>query len=257
MKCARCNAALDDGVMVCSQCGAVVGMTYAEGPAISRPATPPGAAPAAMKVSGAPGATPRTGSSKGLIARVRDILTSPRAEWNAIAAEPVRAVDVWLAYVVPLALIGPVALAVLQVAIGTAFPMLGVVKAEVVHGLAAALLAFALALVQVAVLAWAVNAMAPKFQAVPDPLAALQVVAYSMTPVWLAGILHLVPPLEFLWIFAAAYALLLCLFGLRTLMRCTPQQALAYAFTTLGIAFALWIVTGALVTAVMGFGPFD
>jgi hypothetical protein len=40
-------------------------------------------------------------------------------------------------------------------------------------------------------------------------------------------------------------------------MRCTPQQALAYAFTTLGIAFALWIVTGALVTAVMGFGPFD
>ena len=46
-----------------------------------------------------------------------------------------------------------------------------------------------------------------------------------------------------------------CLFGLRVLMRCTPQQALGYAFATLGIAFALWVITGTIVTALMGFGP--
>jgi len=64
-----------------------------------------------------------------------------------------------------------------------------------------------------------------------------------------------VPPLAFLWLFAAAYAFVLCLFGLRVLMRCPPQQALGYAFATLGIAFALWIVTGTIVTAMVGFGP--
>jgi hypothetical protein len=105
------------------------------------------------------------------------------------------------------------------------------------------------------VLAYCVKAMAPRFEAVPDRLAALQVVAYSMTPVWLVGVLYLLPALSFLWMFAAAYALILALFGLRTLMRCTPQQALGYAFTTLAIAFVLWVVTGTVVTALMGFGP--
>jgi len=100
-----------------------------------------------------------------------------------------------------------------------------------------------------------VHAMAPKFGAVPDRLGALKVIAYSMTPVWLAGILYLLPVLGFLTLLAALYAFLLCLFGLRAVMRCTPQQALGYAFTAVGIAFVLWLVTGMIVTALMGVGP--
>ena len=201
MKCARCNASLDDGVMVCSHCGAVVGMSYAKGPGVHKPISAP------KPVAPAMGALHRTGTSKPLIRRVKAILTSPRAEWNVIAAEPMGIGDVWMGYVLPLALIGPVSLAIAEVGFGTAFPMFGVVKVDLVTGIAAALLAFFFSIVQVAVLAWAVNAMAPKFQAVPDRLAALQVVAYSMTPVWLVGILYLVPFLAFLWIVAAAYAL--------------------------------------------------
>ena len=249
MKCARCSAPLDDGVMVCSQCGAVVGMNYVHRPAQARPIAPP--RPAALS----PRPTPRGGTTKPLTQRVNDILLSPRAEWNAIAVEPVSTADLWLGYVLPLALIGPVALAVAQVLFGTSFPLVGVVKAALVTGVAAALLAFAFTLVQVAVLAWAVDAMAHRFGATPDRLAALQVVAYSMTPVWLVGIFYLLPPLGVLWLLAALYAFMLCVFGLRTLMHCPPHQALGYAATTLGIAFALWAVTGSIVTAIMGFGP--
>lgn len=247
MKCARCSASLDDGVMVCSQCGAVVGMTY------GRPSGAP--APAARKPAVPQPGAPRAGASKRLTERVKGILASPRAEWAAIAGEPASPMDIWSGYVIPLALIGPAAFAVAQVGFGTSFPMVGVVKAALVTGVAAALLIFAFALVQVAVLAWAIHAMAPKFQAKPDRLAALQVVAYSMTPVWLAGILYLVPPLAFLWVFAAFYAVVLSVFGIGTLMRCAPPQALGYALATLGVAFALWIVTGGIVTALMGFGP--
>jgi hypothetical protein len=256
MKCARCNAFLDQGVMVCSQCGAVVGMSYGRGAPARKQEPAPKIAALAPSVAPRPGtATPRTGTTTPLTQRVKGLLLSPRAEWSAIAAEPVTPGDVWMGYVVPLALIAPVALGVSQVVFGTSFPLVGVVKAALVTGIAAALLTFALSLAQVAVLAYCVNAMAPKFQAVPDRLAALQVVAYSMTPIWLVGALYLLPALSFLWIFAAVYALVLALFGLRTLMRCTPQQALAYAFTTLGIAFALWVITGTIVTALMGFGP--
>ena len=233
--------------MVCSDCGAVVGMTYARGPGMSKPAATGRAAPA-------PDA-PHAGTTTRVTQRIKGILTAPRAEWNAIAAAPASALDVWLGYVIPLALIGPVALAVAQVVFGTSFPLVGLVKAAPATGIAAGLLTFAFTLAEVAVLAWAVTALAPKFGARADRVAALQVVAYSMTPVWLAGVLYLVPVLAFLWLPAALYAFLLCLFGLRALMRCTPQQALAYAFTTLAIAFALWLVAGTLVTALVGFGP--
>jgi hypothetical protein len=256
MKCARCNASLDDGVMVCSQCGAVVGLKYGPGTTAQRQASPANFATSAPKTGApTPGALPRTGTTRPLAERVKGILLSPRAEWSAIGAEPVTPGDVWLGYVVPLALVAPVALAISQVALGTSFPMVGVVKAALVTGVGAALLTFAMSLLQVAVLAYCVNAMAPRFQAVQDRLAALQVVAYSMTPVWLAGILYLLPALSFLWVVAALYAFVLAMLGLRTLMRCTPQQALAYAFTTLAIAFAVWVVTGTIVTALMGFGP--
>jgi hypothetical protein len=242
--------------MICSQCGAVVGLKYGPTASAPRQASLPKLAAASSKPgSPMPGAVPRTGTTRSLVERAKSILVSPRSEWNVIAAEPVTAGEVWLGYVVPLALIGPIALAISHVFVGTSFPMVGVVKAALVSGVAAALLTFAFSLVQVAVLAYCVNAMAPRFQATRDRLAALQVVAYSMTPVWLVGILYLLPMLSFLWVFAAVYAIVLAMFGLRTLMRCSPPQAIAYALTTLGIAFALWVVMGTIVTALMGFGP--
>jgi hypothetical protein len=39
------------------------------------------------------------------------------------------------------------------------------------------------------------------------------------------------------------------------LMRCAPPQALAYALTLLAIAIAVSMVTGTIVTALMGIGP--
>jgi hypothetical protein len=253
MKCARCGTPLDEGVMVCSHCGAVVGMTYGRAPATSKPTAVKPAMPAkpAMPMPGAPHA----GTTMRLRERVKHLLLSPRSEWNAIAAEPATAMDIWLGYVIPLALIGPIALAIAQVAFGTSFPLVGVVKADLATGLAAGLLTFAFTLVQVAVLASVVHAMAPRFGAVPDRLGALKVVAYSMTPVWLAGVLYLLPVLAFLTVLAALYAFLLCLFGLRVVMRCSAQQALGYAFTALAIAFVLWLVTGVIVTALLGIGP--
>ncbi len=249
MRCARCNTSLDDGALICSHCGAVVGLSYGA----TRGAPRTGfSAPTIVTPALAP---PRAGPTKRLPERVKGILLSPREEWRTVAGEPATAMDVWSGYVIPLALVGPVALAIAQVAFGAALPVGGLVKVALVTGLAVALLTFAFSLVQVAVLAWGVNAMAPKFRAVPDRLAALKVVAYSMTPVWLVGIVYLLPVLGVLWVFAAVYAVFLAFLGLQVLMRCTAPQALAYALATLGFAFVLWLCTGALVTALLGVGP--
>lgn len=236
--------------MVCTQCGAVVGLNYKHDAPASGFATP---TPAARGPSAFP--APLAGATRGLPARVKAILASPRAEWRVIAGEPTSAVDVWASYVIPLALIGPIALAVAQVAFGTVYPLVGLVKVSLVTGIATALLSFAFALVQVFVLSRIVNMLALKFHATPDPLAALKVVAYSMTPIWLVGIVYLLPVLGFLWVLAALYAVLLAFLGLQSLMECPPPKALAYTFAVMGVAFGLWVATGAIVTALMGFGP--
>lgn len=233
--------------MVCAHCGAVVGMTYG---------TPHGASGAGFPTHKAVApifTTTGTGATKRLPGRVRGILLAPRDEWRTIAGEPTGAADLWTSYVIPLALIGPVAIVIAQLGLGNASRFAGAVESALVSGLAIALLVFAFALVQVAILAWGVNAMALKFRAIPDRLAALKVVAYAMTPVWLVGIAYLLPALGFLWVFAAIYAFFLAFLGLQTLMRCAPAQALAYAFATLGFAFVLWLGAGALVAALMGF----
>ena len=78
-----------------------------------------------------------------------------------------------------------------------------------------------------------------------------------MTPVWLAGMLYLVPALALPGCRQVCTRFLLSLRRCRVLMRCTPQQALPYAFAALAAcAFVLWLSSaGMIVTALMGFGP--
>ena len=76
--------------------------------------------------------------------------------------------------------------------------------------------------------------LAPKFKSSGTRVDALKIVAYSMTPVWIAGILNErlerlrvyplhVPLLAVLGIVAAFYAIYLCYLGLPYVMK-TPQD---------------------------------
>lgn len=244
MRCARCGSTLGHDAKVCGQCGAVVGASY--GP-------PGGKSPFAPKPPSFPAG--RLGQTPRFFTRVKSILRSPRAEWPVIAAEPTTATEIYTGYAIPLAAIGAFALLVAHVTVGMPLPFIGLVKATLAEGLAAALLLFALALVNLYLVAWVVDALAPRFGAEPDRLRALKLAAYSYTPIWLAGVLYLLPVLWVLWLVAALYALYLALVGLPPVMRCRPERAIAYALLAGLCALALAVVFAALVTAVIGVGP--
>jgi hypothetical protein len=244
MRCARCGSTLERDAKVCGQCGAVVGASYgASG----------GKSPFAPKAPSLPAA--RLGETPRLLGRVKSILRSPRAEWPVIAAEPTTPTEIYTGYAIPLAAIGAVALFVAQVAVGVPVPLIGLVKAPLAAGLASGLLLFALALVNLYLMAWIVDALAPRFGGEPDRLRALKLAAYSYTPIWLAGVLYLLPRLWVLWLAAALYALYLALVGLPHVMRCRPERAVAYALLAGACALALGVVFAALVTALIGVGP--
>jgi hypothetical protein len=156
---------------------------------------------------------------------------------------------------VPLAAVGAIALFLSYVVVGVRMPMLGVVRENVVDGLAGALLAFAFALAHLYLLALVVEMLARRFGGPCDRVQALKLVAYSYTPIWLAGIAYLVPALSILWLAAAVYALWLAFVGAPIVTRCPPAQAAKVTLLAGGAAFLLFTVMGAVVAALVGFGP--
>src|SRR5262245_251471 len=190
-----------------------------------------------------------------LVGRVVSILRSPRAEGAVIADEPATPMEIYTGYAAPLAAIGALALVVAQVAYGLQFPLIGVVKADVVTGLAAGLLMFAAALVNLFVLAWIIDGLAPRFGGQADPLQALKVAAYSYTPIWLAGLIYLVPALSVLWGVAAIYALYLAYIGLPVVMKCRPDRAASYALIAGAASFMVFAIFAGVTNALVGFGP--
>jgi hypothetical protein len=153
----------------------------------------------------------------GLIARIRAIMTTPQAEWPAVAEESSDALA--LRYVAILALIPVLARLVGGWLIGGYTPFLAAVIG--------ALVAYALSFAVVFVVALAADLLAPKFGGARSYSSALRLTAYSFTPVWLAGIFLLVPGASFL-VLLGLYGFYLMWTGAPLMMRVPRERALAY-----------------------------
>ncbi len=243
MLCPQCGKQIPDISTSCAHCGAAIGSSGASTPPSGFPPKP-SAAPLTMS-------DPRV---TGLIARVKAILFTPKAEWPVIANEAATPRALYLGYVAPLALIGVIAMFIGAVVIGIDLPILGHLRVGVLSGLASAILMYAMAFAGVFILAWIVDALAPTFGGQRDSLRALKVVAYSYTPAWIAGALNVAPSLSLLGVIAGLYGLYLMYLGLPVLMKSPQEKAVAYSAVVVGCAIVLFVIIGALTTCVGGYG---
>ncbi|MCC7326257.1 MAG: YIP1 family protein [Burkholderiales bacterium] len=150
-----------------------------------------------------------------IIDRIKNILLSPRTEWPVIATEAPSVQSLYVDYILILSAIGPIALALSSGMFGA--------------GLGLALASYAIGLVIVYVVAWIVDVLAPTFGGEKHFVRSLQLVAYSYTAAWVAGILNLIPFFGSLLALAASiYSLYTFYLGVPLLKKCPPQKALAY-----------------------------
>ena len=158
------------------------------------------------------------------LARVKSILLSPRTEWPVIDAEAATVRGIYRDYLVWLAAIpaiaGFIGLSVIGVGgFGVTF------RVPLLQGLMNAMLGMAMMLATVWVMAWIVDALAPRFQARKDFTSAFKLVAYASTASMVSGLSYLLGALPFLMILGALYSLYLLYLGLPVLMRCPPGRA--------------------------------
>jgi hypothetical protein len=187
-----------------------------------------------------------------VVQRAKNILVSPKTEWEAIAADPTPTKDLVVKYVLPLAAVAAVAAFIGLVVIGTSLGPLGTVRLGVGAGLVSLVFQIVMAVVMVFVLGFIIDALAPTFGGTKNMDQAVKVAAYSYTPVWVVGILAIIPFLGLLGILALFYAAYLLYLGLPRLMKSAPDKSVGYTVIVIVVGIVVgWIIAlvSSLITA--------
>lgn len=179
-----------------------------------------------------------------LQSRVKGILTDPRHEWSIIAAEPDDIAAIYRNYIVILAAIPAVSMFFGLTIVG--MPLLG--RYSVATALASAVAMYVSSLVAPFIAAIVLEKLAPKFQSSGTTAQALKLVAYSSTPMWVAGVLYLVLMLSPLALIAALYAIYLVYLGVPVLMKTPHDKVVPFMVVAAIAVIVLNIVLRAVVS---------
>ncbi|HET6264895.1 MAG TPA: YIP1 family protein, partial [Usitatibacter sp.] len=118
-----------------------------------------------------------------LIERVKNILITPKTEWDAIAADTTPTPSLITGYVLPLAAVAAVAAFLGQVFIGVGMGFMGTYKVGMVAGLIGLVFSLVMAVVMVFVVGFIADALAPTFGGTKNMNQAVKIAAYAYTPV--------------------------------------------------------------------------
>ena len=189
-----------------------------------------------------------------LVARVQNILLTPKTEWPVIAAEPETTSGLYTRYILIVSALGPLAMFLKGTLIGTT-TFLGTFRMDMATGLKRAVLMYAIGLVGIYLWSLVINALAPTFGGQKDSVQALKTAAYAATAAWVGGVAQLVPWIGWLiGLAAAVYSVYLLYLGLPHTMKAPADRAAGYTAVTIIVAIVLaWILWG-IVGSVMGGG---
>lgn len=180
-----------------------------------------------------------------LVERAKNILLTPKTEWEAVAAEEPNIQQILLGYVLPLALIPTIATIIGWGVIG----MFGFTSFT--YGIAMGLVQIINAFLSVLIAGFVIDALAPSFGSQKNMGRAVQLVAYSMTPIWVAGVLNILPTIGWLAGLIGLYGLFLMYLGLAPLMKTPEDKKVGYLVVSIIILIVVYFVIAAILTALL------
>jgi Yip1-like protein len=177
------------------------------------------------------------------IFRATAILIDPAAAWPRAAKEPADPLDLMTRYATVAALIPALSGFIGACIIGVIVPGTGVVRASLFDGIFGAIFFYLENFALVGVLGVLVHLAAPLFGGRRNFAAALTLVVYSYTPVWLGGVFLLLPGLRFLMLLGC-YGAYLLLVGLPPMIQTKPPQSRLFAALLVAAALILTLFAG-------------
>jgi hypothetical protein len=173
-----------------------------------------------------------------LVDRVKNIIVSPKTEWPRIAEESTTVSGLYTGYIMILAAIGPIAMAI-------AMPLVGA---------GAAIVAYLIGLLVTYLLALIVDALAPSFGGEKGFVQSLKLVAYSYTAAWVAGIFNLLPGIgRAIALIAAIYAFYTFFLGAPVLRKSSADKAAIFTVIVVICGLLLgFLLSAVLMTTLFG-----
>jgi hypothetical protein len=183
-----------------------------------------------------------------LIERAKNIMMTPKTEWDVVAADPTPTAGLVTGYVLPLAAIAAIAHFISSALIGTSIPFTGGTF-RMPMGWALGMLVYQLvmSIVAVYVLGFIIDLLAPTFGGQKSFGQAIKVAAYSYTAGWLGAVLGIIPWVG--WILAlvvSLYGIYLLYLGLPRVMKNPPEKSVAYTVVVIIVAIVVGIVIAAI-----------
>ena len=185
-----------------------------------------------------------------IVERAKSVCLSPDSEWAAIAVERAETASLISSYVLPLAGAAAAAQMIGVSVVGQNFGAFGTYRVPLMTALGMAITSLVFAAVAVVVMSIIIDALAPTFGAEQSREQALKVAVYSATPVWIAGLLQIIPVLGVVALLGALYALYLLNLGLPRLMKCPADKSIGYLGTVIVCAVVIGLVGSALIASV-------
>jgi len=184
-----------------------------------------------------------------LVERVKNIIVSPKTEWDIIQQEETTPANLLLSYVAILALIPAIAGIIGQSVVG--ITLLGTsFHVPIIWSIIGAVVQYILAFVGVYIVAFVADALAPSFGGQKNSIQAMKGVVFSYTPMWIAGIFAIIPILGWLAILGL-YGFYLLYLGLPKLMNVPQERALGYVVVVIVVAIIVYFIFGGIVGAIM------
>ena len=190
-----------------------------------------------------------------LKARVQGILLKPKEEWEKIKEETYPVSQLFTSYVLILAAIPVAAQFIGNWLVGQSIPFYGTYRWGFGSGLTRSILFYGMTLVSVYVLGIIINALAGSFSSRPDQLSAMKLAAFSLTPMWIAGVLSIIPTLGLLASLAGFYGIYLMYLGLTAGLMETPKdKVVTYLVVICVVTFVLMLAINLILGAIFAVG---
>lgn len=176
-----------------------------------------------------------------LIERVKNILITPKTEWEVINGETDTTQSLLMGYVLPLAIVAAVGSLLKGLLFAGVFGLKFFIISAVISFIAS-MVAFYVSVI-------IVDMLAPSFGSERNMGKSAQLVAYSGTPSYIGGLLSFIPVIGWLVTLAAwAYGIYLMYLGIGPLKKTPEDKKVIYMI----VAFLIMIVLYFVVVAILG-----
>ncbi|MFA6169516.1 MAG: YIP1 family protein [Candidatus Margulisiibacteriota bacterium] len=171
---------------------------------------------------------------KEIFERAKAMIVKPLETWGIVKGETISVRDLLVNYAAPLALIPALATLIGLAIIGIRVPTGFVIRIPFIEALIAGTVGYFLNLGTLLAGAWVVSYLAAYFNSKSDFELSFKLVVYAMTPVWLVGIVAILPGIGILQLFGL-YGLYLLYKGLPVLLE-TPEDKVFWYFLAILIS---------------------